>query len=622
MGVAVQASASLAPAPQQIPQGSTPKAPLLRIATDVFQTILSFVDERTSAAICRDFRTAVDTAIKRAWSRFDLKSHPYIREALSGKAPSTSKELKSLVDAMKRQSFHLSMHRGEKYTFAVMKDRCRIEADKIYEAEEASSKQALKQNESDQNLKFIFEGIALALNMPQPELSPLEIKQWLLDHAEDLARITELDLSNKYLTMIPEEFSTLPLPNLKVLNLSQNRIKAFPDHFGAGWKKLQVLNLAWNQIQFLTNNFGNNWNQLLSLDLALNPLSTLPNHFGANWPWWNERREEVLAGNPILTALFRPERNEAPMHKPEELEQGPITPAQMKYRIWWFQRRKDHLLERRRSDLADVISKVDTSFSALKDKLVQNVLKAKAKRSSHIPRALNTIGDSFSPVKFVALENAARQAESDRNLQLIWYNLMRRLDFESGPKSCDQIRHFLQTNPNELARLTDLNLSSLGLTMIPEEFSSLTFPNLTQLDLSGNQLKFLPNGFGRTWNQLETLNLARNQLQTLPDNFGTNWPWWNDRRNEVLAGNPILNPAPVLQPIPAPPKAQNPPLISPVPEPSVHKNQQALMTRDAVHILSTAALSLFASYVFSSKIPLALGAVYLGHRYTRDVLWE
>jgi hypothetical protein len=308
--------------------------------------------------------------------------------------------------------------------------------------------------------------------------------------------------------------------------------------------------------------------------------------------------------------------------------------------------------------------------------------------------ALKTMKAPFLPVSFKTLEDAARQAESDRNLCLIWKRIAGTLNIPANSLSSEEIKQWLRTHADELARIEILDLSNLNLTIIPEEFSTLLLPNLTRLylnntepslyknqfktlpnnfganwnrlvyfgltinqltvlpdnfgsawnqledlDLFGNQLSVLPNNFGANWNRLRELTLQHNQLSALPNNFGSNWPWWSEatRRIETLHDNPILNPAPIALPIPRQGPPQNQPAAQPTPvtrslqnlptrlhtpEVPAEKSLKALLNTAAIHVFSTAVLSVFASYVFSSKIPLALGAVYLGHRYTKGVLWE
>jgi hypothetical protein len=235
----------------------------------------------------------------------------------------------------------------------------------------------------------------------------------------------------------------------------------------------------------------------------------------------------------------------------------------------------------------------------------------------HMTEALKTIRPSFAPRVF----EDSIQRESDKNLALIWPRIAQALQIPLLPGTCDQIRASLRENEAQLATITELDLSGLGLTMIPDEIASLDLPNVTSLNLSENRLRALPNNFGVNWNQLESLCLNRNQLTALPNNFGANWNQledlmlghnalralpnnfganWNQltyldlnrnqltalpdnfgatwhlltqQRTEVLSRNPILDPIPSQsngmrrrlpqEPQPLAPSSQNTPQMSP-----------------------------------------------------------
>ena len=67
-----------------------------------------------------------------------------------------------------------------------------------------------------------------------------------------------------------------------------------------------------------------------------------------------------------------------------------------------------------------------------------------------------------------------------------------------------------------VASVTELDLSSSGLTMLPDNFEALT--QLRVLNLSNNSLTELPENFGELA-QLTTLHLRNNQLSTIPKSF-------------------------------------------------------------------------------------------------------
>ena len=83
-------------------------------------------------------------------------------------------------------------------------------------------------------------------------------------------------------------------------------------------------------------------------------------------------------------------------------------------------------------------------------------------------------------------------------------------------------------------RKRELDLSGLGLTVLPAEIGQLT--DLTELNLSGNQLRALPAEIGQL-KALTALNLSDNQLRALPAEIGQlkAMTWLNLDRNHLRA---------------------------------------------------------------------------------------
>ena len=75
------------------------------------------------------------------------------------------------------------------------------------------------------------------------------------------------------------------------------------------------------------------------------------------------------------------------------------------------------------------------------------------------------------------------------------------------------------------AQITELDLSRMGLTQIPDDIFD-GFTNLEKLNLGYNQLIELPESIGNLTN-LEELGLDKNQLTELPESIGnlTNLKW-------------------------------------------------------------------------------------------------
>ena len=80
------------------------------------------------------------------------------------------------------------------------------------------------------------------------------------------------------------------------------------------------------------------------------------------------------------------------------------------------------------------------------------------------------------------------------------------------------VREFLQNHPKHFHSVTVIDLRDKGLTLIPQELIEYC-PNLQRLDLSGNQIQFIPDAIGNLVN-LQELNLSVNQIKVIPNAIG------------------------------------------------------------------------------------------------------
>ena len=172
-------------------------------------------------------------------------------------------------------------------------------------------------------------------------------------------------------------------------------------------------------------------------------------------------------------------------------------------------------------------------------------LKGRAKDSLTAPNLKEMDGidqiDKYSlnPVRFLRIETEIHQRENDENLMKLWPKLRAALPQAAPPpdlQTVEQVKNWLSDPANQasLAQITHLDLSNLGLTTIPAEFTALQLPNLTKLSLNNNRLTVLPDGFLQNAPLLEVLNLNNNRLTILPDGFPQNAP----RLRELsLSGN-------------------------------------------------------------------------------------
>jgi len=117
-------------------------------------------------------------------------------------------------------------------------------------------------------------------------------------------------------------------------------------------------------------------------------------------------------------------------------------------------------------------------------------------RSLHKPQ-------NSKPIKELDFSNlghamfAAWQADQDYNLIQCWSKIAPHLDLQVPLATAKEIRTWMnyEDNQNRLAQIQELNLSGLGLTILPPEIVYFS-RTLTVLDLSHNQLTKLPDTIG------------------------------------------------------------------------------------------------------------------------------
>ncbi|HVW99897.1 MAG TPA: leucine-rich repeat domain-containing protein [Candidatus Babeliaceae bacterium] len=97
-------------------------------------------------------------------------------------------------------------------------------------------------------------------------------------------------------------------------------------------------------------------------------------------------------------------------------------------------------------------------------------------------------------------------------------SFMRTLSKKSGKEKIKEIRDWMRSHPDLLAKVVKLDLRDCGLKALPPEIGLLT--HLQELDLSNNRLGTLPESLGNLVN-LCRLNLSHNGLRELPSSFGS-----------------------------------------------------------------------------------------------------
>ena len=113
-----------------------------------------------------------------------------------------------------------------------------------------------------------------------------------------LSHLVVLEITDNSISTIPETFDTVP--NLKELNLSNNKIKCLPIRFFhcSTVKSLLLLDLSGNQLKVLPNAIAN-LSKLITLNMANNELTKV----GVTLHKLNKLKRLELIGNPNLKVL-------------------------------------------------------------------------------------------------------------------------------------------------------------------------------------------------------------------------------------------------------------------------------------------------------------------------------
>lgn len=294
---------------------------------------------------------------------------------------------------------------------------------------------------------------------------------------------TALDLRKRALSVLPD--SVCKYTALKVLLLSNNKLKRLPDSIGA-LTNLHTLYLNDNQISSLPEGFGQ-LEALQTLTLYRNELTALP----AGFVQLENLQYVDMSFNQIM--------------------QLPTAFGHLKNLISF--------------DLGyNVITHLPTDFGQLK-KLKSLMLHSNQLTSLPTDfgqltnlKVLNLSNNQISslPIDFGQLANLESFSMLSNQLTSLPENFGQLKKLHRLELSGNQLTHLPETF-GQLNGLTDLNLSANQLHTLPESFGQL--PHLQTFSAHSNQITSLPSGFGQL-PQLQNLYLSNNQLTQLPDGFG------------------------------------------------------------------------------------------------------
>ncbi len=130
---------------------------------------------------------------------------------------------------------------------------------------------------------------------------------------------------------------------------------------------------------------------------------------------------------------------------------------------------------------------------------------------------LHSLGQDWNVVKcFHAIQKqAGSQLKTPQDLEIGELTVA---------KQARSIRRILNLKENQavLQTITEIDLNSLGLTVVPEELDLLR--ELKSVKLAFNSIRTISSHFGSAWTKLNELHLNNSQIERLPEGFGHAWP--------------------------------------------------------------------------------------------------
>ncbi len=111
------------------------------------------------------------------------------------------------------------------------------------------------------------------------------------------------------------------------------------------------------------------------------------------------------------------------------------------------------------------------------------------------------------------------QKDKDRKLLAIWEKLPIPQEVKEDIQGdVARVREWLTAHPI-FNNVLDLNLSKLGLTEIPQEFTALQFPELRKLKLNNNRIREIPQGWLQRHPMLSRIEISFNEIEIIPEGF-------------------------------------------------------------------------------------------------------
>ena len=328
------------------------------------------------------------------------------------------------------------------------------------------------------------------LNLSNNQLSSLP------ESFVDLQYLTYLYLNHNQLSRLPESFGNLQF--LIDLSLPNNQLKSLPESFGD--LHITYLYLSTNQLSKLPESFGNLKN-LKSLDLYANQLSSLPENFGDL-----QNLLILYLDNNQLSSL------------PESF----VNLQNLSYLN--LDNNQLSSLPESFGDLQN-LSELYLSYNQLSSLPESFIKLQKLSKLNLSTNKLSSLSESFGNIQMLLelyldnnrLSSLPESVGDLQNLSKLYLNNNQLIRLPENFGLLDKYEEYEENGKTKKYRKFEhLDLSSNQLNYLPQNFAKLV--NIKYLDISINQIKFLPPEIGNLV-KLTYFNAAKNEIKILPESI-------------------------------------------------------------------------------------------------------
>lgn len=361
--------------------------------------------------------------------------------------------------------------------------------------------------------------------------------------------LSVLNLASAKMSRLPDALF-LKMPGLTKLTLSKNHFQSLSAHFGH-LSKLEYLSIAKNELSRLPPEIGR-LTELRYLDVRENNLSMLPSEI-----WYAKKLETLNVSSNVLSDFPKPG---APLPNLPESAQTPSqqTPAGNSSPDFEELGKLEDFQMRRPSQASGMLSVSSSpgassrkgsvvSYSSAKPSMIGRTNTASSQTGTITPtsRKDSTLSGRFASTFAGSLRHlflADNRLEDDVFNELVLLLELRILNL-----SYNQLYYIPPRTIKRWTHLTELYLSGNDLTSLPtedlEEGSSLKV-----LHINNNKFQVLPAELGKV-QKLAILDVGSNMLKYNVSNWPYDWNWnWNHQLRYLnLSGNKRLEIKPSQQ---------------------------------------------------------------------------